>query len=243
MPEKLNCIAGYDKADRQTRNEDPVAKGRWIDDLEWKSPAKQDRSQRTIDALLDAAERLFAERGCDATSVTDIARDCGMSIGALYHHFKDKAALKQALAVRGLKLLETAGMTATDPARWEGATIPDILRGLLEFALRTERKNPGFKMAVKEAVKADPALFKRLQSVETKVFGRMRDLLMMRRDEVGHPDPEMAIRFVLDMQSGIIHMRIDKTVTFYHMAGVPDDRLVEEVMKAARAYLQLRPDT
>jgi AcrR family transcriptional regulator len=44
----------------------------------------------TRSAILDTARRLFVERGFDATSVDDIARESQLSKGAVYHHFQDK---------------------------------------------------------------------------------------------------------------------------------------------------------
>ena len=40
--------------------------------------------------ILDAAERLFASRGFDSTSITDIQKEIGIDRGTLYYHFKSK---------------------------------------------------------------------------------------------------------------------------------------------------------
>ncbi|EIK96650.1 transcriptional regulator EmhR [Pseudomonas sp. M47T1] len=47
--------------------------------------------------ILDAAECVFYEKGLATTSMLDIAQHAGLSRGALYWHFKDKAGLVQAL--------------------------------------------------------------------------------------------------------------------------------------------------
>jgi len=44
-------------------------------------------------AILQAASRLFRERGIDATGVADIAKEAGLTHGALYAHFPSKDAL------------------------------------------------------------------------------------------------------------------------------------------------------
>jgi AcrR family transcriptional regulator len=43
--------------------------------------------------LLQSATRLFGERGYADTSLEDIARDCDLTIGAIYHHFGNKKNL------------------------------------------------------------------------------------------------------------------------------------------------------
>jgi AcrR family transcriptional regulator len=54
--------------------------------------------------ILDAAERRFAERGFAGVSVREIASDAGLKNQAsLYHHFKNKKALYEAVLSRGLQ--------------------------------------------------------------------------------------------------------------------------------------------
>ena len=51
-------------------------------------------------ALLDAAERVFRERGVARTSLAEIAAAAGVTRGAVYWHFRDKAHLFDALCER-----------------------------------------------------------------------------------------------------------------------------------------------
>jgi AcrR family transcriptional regulator len=60
-------------------------------------------TRSTRDVILDAAERRFAERGFAGVSVREIAADAGLKNQAsLYHHFKNKRALYEAVLSRGL---------------------------------------------------------------------------------------------------------------------------------------------
>ncbi len=47
--------------------------------------------------VLDSALTLFTERGYFSTSVHDIGRAAGVSIGSIYHHFGDKEGIAGAL--------------------------------------------------------------------------------------------------------------------------------------------------
>ncbi|WP_163649200.1 TetR family transcriptional regulator [Modicisalibacter sp. 'Wilcox'] len=57
-------------------------------------------AEATREALLDAAEALFYEKGVARTSLEQIARHAGMTRGAVYWHFKNKADLFHALLDR-----------------------------------------------------------------------------------------------------------------------------------------------
>ncbi len=60
-------------------------------------------SRSTRDLILDAAEQRFAQRGFAGVSMREIAADAGLKNQAsLYHHFKNKKALYEAVLARGL---------------------------------------------------------------------------------------------------------------------------------------------
>lgn len=56
----------------------------------------QNRRERTS-ALMDAALRLFLERGIEQVTIDEIAREAGMAKGNFYRYFKDKRDLVDAL--------------------------------------------------------------------------------------------------------------------------------------------------
>jgi len=67
------------------------------------SAVRHPEARSTRDLILDAAERHFAERGFAGVSVRDIAADAGLKNQAsLYHHFRNKRALYEAVLARGL---------------------------------------------------------------------------------------------------------------------------------------------
>jgi TetR/AcrR family acrAB operon transcriptional repressor len=54
----------------------------------------------TREQLLDAAERVFREHGVTRTSLAEVAAAAGVTRGAVYWHFKDKADLFEAMCER-----------------------------------------------------------------------------------------------------------------------------------------------
>lgn len=57
-------------------------------------------AEQTRNAILDAAECLFYERGVTATALEQIAKATSVTRGAVYWHFKDKNALLEALRAK-----------------------------------------------------------------------------------------------------------------------------------------------
>jgi TetR/AcrR family acrAB operon transcriptional repressor len=72
----------------------------------------------TREQLLDAAERVFSDRGVAKTSLTEVAAAAGVTRGAVYWHFRDKADLFGAMCERATLPLDAmlieAGARAND---------------------------------------------------------------------------------------------------------------------------------
>jgi AcrR family transcriptional regulator len=65
-----------------------------------KKISRDETKQKTRDALVAAATRLFAERGFDAPSLDDICDRAGFTRGAFYVHFRDRDDLVRAVMQR-----------------------------------------------------------------------------------------------------------------------------------------------
>ncbi|WP_328314686.1 TetR/AcrR family transcriptional regulator [Streptomyces sp. NBC_00442] len=55
--------------------------------------AKQDRAIRTRRSILEAAAKVFEERGYQAATISEILNEAGVTKGALYFHFQSKEHL------------------------------------------------------------------------------------------------------------------------------------------------------
>lgn len=58
---------------------------------------QEERRAATRDAILDAAERLFGEKGYDSTTMDQIAASAKVAKGAVYHHFTAKRDVFEAV--------------------------------------------------------------------------------------------------------------------------------------------------
>ena len=78
----------------------------------------RDEAAETRNAIIDAAERVFSERGVSHTSLEDIAKAAGVTRGAIYWHFRNKSELFTAMVNRvSLPIEEMAGRFSEDDAR------------------------------------------------------------------------------------------------------------------------------
>jgi AcrR family transcriptional regulator len=92
------------------------------------------RGLQRMDAILDAAEIIFARMGYDEATTNHIAAQAGISPGSLYQFFANKEAIAQALAARYNEELQQVYATAfasenvaLPMARWLDQVIDTLL--------------------------------------------------------------------------------------------------------------------
>jgi len=81
---------------------------------------ERDDGNRRVE-LINAAARLFRQKGFDATSTRDIAAAVGMHSGSPFYHFKSKGALLHAVMEEGMRSAIQRQAAALQPAK----PIPD----------------------------------------------------------------------------------------------------------------------
>jgi TetR/AcrR family acrAB operon transcriptional repressor len=75
----------------------------------------KEEAQATRSRILDTAELVFERRGVSRTTLNEIAQAAGLTRGAIYWHFKDKADLFNAMMLRVTLPMEQAANRSDDP--------------------------------------------------------------------------------------------------------------------------------
>jgi AcrR family transcriptional regulator len=101
---------------------------------------------RSREAILDAAERLFAERGLDRVTLADIGAAAGLSRGAPGYFFGAKDELYAAVLARVFAARTAALAPAFAPLRdWDGdAPLEDAVRAAIDGYVDFLRARPTF---------------------------------------------------------------------------------------------------
>ena len=100
------------------------------------------------EAILDAAERVFAARGFTGVRMSDVAAEAGMATGTLYNYFENKGEILGSLMLaRGndlLRELEATNEAERDPL----ARIERMVQATFDYV---EKHRAGYKMLVEMA--------------------------------------------------------------------------------------------
>jgi AcrR family transcriptional regulator len=159
---------------------------------------------RNRQALLDAAERLFARRGL-AVSLDDIAAEAGVNVATAYRHFANKHELAEAFLRQSVE--------RTVAIAEQAAALPDAAQGLaffLDKALELMGGNRGLIDVLTHAYGADwfeelrahvdPLLSEMLRRAQEAgaVRGELAPadfgVLLPMLGSIAGPDPQTALR-------------------------------------------------
>jgi len=202
--------------------------------LRWVRAPQQARTRESLARLLEAAEELIAEKGFEEASIAEITARAGSSVGGFYRRFRDKDRIIQALHER---FCEDARATADDalaPERWQSASLAEVLRQFNAFLVQIFRDREGLLRAFLKHSLGDASMRERTLVLFHYLSERLSLLLRSHRDEISHPDPELAAAFGLELVIGML----DHTVQLRQRAlPISDDRLVSELTRAFVNYL------
>ena len=106
----------------------------------------------TRDLILDAAEARFADRGFAGVSVREIAADVGLKNQAsLYHHFRNKRALYEAVLARGVEAIVDLVASSGTSERAGGPSDPQTMEATLDRVIDYLVEHPHLPRLIQRA--------------------------------------------------------------------------------------------
>ncbi|MBS0540780.1 MAG: TetR family transcriptional regulator [Proteobacteria bacterium] len=195
--------------------------------------ASQQRSQATVETLLDATARILVREGYDRASTNRIAAKAGVSVGSLYQYFPNKEALVAALVARHnrdmLRLLREA------LAEMASRDIATVMRELVRAMVDAHLVDPVLHRIFSEQVPRMGQLAK-IEALQQETFRLIRDYLEERRDEISVSDLDSATSICVTTVESLTHEFVIRK---------PDaldgdrDRFIDEVTRLVVGYLRI----
>jgi len=163
-------------------------------------PAKQARSRKSLERLLDAAEEVLKKHGLDGATVPRIAAQAGLSPGSVYRRFPDKDALLRAVVLRyHTRMAEKSRANLGRAELWKGTSLRQKAYIAILSTIAAHQAHAGLLRPLYQLCQRHPdfAFRRRAFQLEMGNFRQVVKLFLEHRDEIHHPDPELAITFGL----------------------------------------------
>jgi AcrR family transcriptional regulator len=170
---------------------------------------REAKKASTRESLIDAAARLFLERGVDGTTMDDIAAAAGTSRTSVFNYFGYKEAILVEIGARYVRTIGEAadGATERPPDAPPRELARSALLPLADAIARIASHEPTLIAAVaREMTHSDPGRRRRAQ--ERMQYPMLIEGLLRSLAEAGalrHPDRvETLIRQLVDLTSGVL---------------------------------------
>jgi AcrR family transcriptional regulator len=99
-------------------------------------PTVKSGTAETKERILDAAERLFADRGFEATSIRDITGAADVNLASINYHFRTKQELIAAVFIRRVGPINQRRLTLLDEIEQKAGPKPPTVEALIEAMIR-----------------------------------------------------------------------------------------------------------
>lgn len=200
-------------------------------------PPRQRRSRESLERILDAAESLIRERGFDDMTIAEVVQRSGSSVGSLYARFPNKLGLLRGVQSRYHTRVQNDIFAAFSGDHPHAESIEEAVSRIVRVLSAHVLNEPElFRAFILEAV-FDPGVRSQGERTNAARRNKVVEVLLVHRDEIRHPDPELAARWFYTLCMALLRERITFGEGAELSGGFSDETLVAELTRTATAYL------
>lgn len=193
------------------------------------NPPQQARSRRTLERIVRAALAILDEVGPDGLTVQAVVARADSSVGSFYARFRGKDDLLEYLEEKVWDEASARWQEELAGRAWEGLPLTKIAEGAIRLLVDAHRSRATYLKALDRLGAGSGDGY---GSFRRHVLRGLTDVLLERRAEIAHPDPQLAVRLALAAVSGAVETGDPST-------GDPfdPDTLVREARALLLSYL------
>jgi len=203
---------------------------------------RQERSQQTLERIIEATRRLFDGRDFESLGIQEICEAANVSRSSFYARFPNKTALLTELYDRHRKMrLE---MLAKQNAQidWDAMSIGSVVSTCIALYVEDRRSLDPFLRSMVVIETNYPQISAQRAELDSFTMSMIRDHFMQR---LGSEDPALARRLEFGIRSvaAIIQEAIQPPHRFAKQMGFSDVEFVKELTLLFCNYAGIDPDT
>ncbi|MCW5890871.1 MAG: TetR family transcriptional regulator [bacterium] len=191
--------------------------------------ARQQRSQATVDAILEAAARLLAGGDLARVTTNQIAELAGVSVGSLYQYFPSKEAILGELIDRHAE--QTMARLAAVLVAFAERPVPEALREIVAILLEADTVDRNLHRVFLDGLPAAGRTAQRQEEIR-RVTLVVRELLALRRVDLRVGDLDLAAFVVVQALEAVTNAAV-----LEYPDRLRDPALIDEIAALAARYL------
>jgi AcrR family transcriptional regulator len=203
---------------------------------------KQARSRGSMARLMKAAREILNEKGIEGATVPRVAARAGLSSGSVYRRFPNKDALMRAVILETMEELDAIAASGLTSELADRLSLQAFTEGMIRHRLVSQRQNAKLLRAMLQFTLAHQsvAFKKKVAEVNARSLQRVVDFLLLKRNEMSHPDPRKALPLALTFVTASLQQIIVLDVLPREpgeRSPESDNELVEELTRAFLCYV------
>jgi AcrR family transcriptional regulator len=176
-----------------------------------------------VDQILEAAARVFAERGYAGATTNHIAERAGVSIGSLYQYFPNKDTILVALHARHMESASEVVKEMMEEALREKKAPERLLRRFVTQVIEMHASQPALLHVLLYEGPRTPELSERLHAIEQ---------MLARRGGISRPHAKHAAYLVVHVVESLAHEYV-----IHPPPEMPMQVFVEELVTMLSGYI------
>ena len=164
----------------------------------------QGRSRFTIRQIVEAAARVFEERGYAGATTNRIAERAGVSIGSLYQYFPNKESILVVLLEQHTQEVADAVEAIRRHVGEESHDLVGVLHHFVEAMVVLHAKNPRLQHVLLEEAPRPPHLKRKLREIDEAALGST-EVLLRANPQVRVEDYRTAAYLVVQSIEALTH--------------------------------------
>jgi AcrR family transcriptional regulator len=160
---------------------------------------RQARSRESERRLLQAAVEVLTAHGLEGTTIPRIAAQAGLTPGAVYRRFPNKTALLETMLLKALESSQALLKRTLTPEMAREQTLPALLDPLIASLIESYRTRARLLRGLRQLVQtSDHQAFRnKAVRIEKRTLEYTVEVLLSYRQDIRHPDPQLALSFAL----------------------------------------------
>ena len=191
----------------------------------------QQRSRFTVDQILEAAARVFAERGYAGATTNHIAVRAGVSIGSLYQYFPNKDTILVALHARHMESASEVVQEMMEEALREKKAPEHLLRRFVRQVIEMHASEPALHHVLLYEGPRTPELSEKLHAIEDSMAHAVEQMLSQ-RGGISRLHAKHAAYLVVHVVENMAHEYV-----IHPPPDMPFEVFVEELVTMLSGYI------
>jgi AcrR family transcriptional regulator len=208
---------------------------KWNLQSEWVTPPQQERSRRSLEAVLEAAAQLFTRKGFDSTTIQDISVASGVSTGSIYNRFGSKDSILQIIHDSfSTAVISTIFDDALPSECWDRASAADVVLNMLDNIFFIFDQYTDLTCLIEQQRQVNPDVAKRAEKWDDLAIEKAWSILRNKVDQIPTGDPKntlMTVHYLV--RESLAHTMILEKANFRPKFRIGDTAFKASVMRMA----------